>query len=378
VGEASDAALSALGILFLRSDMEIDIDLIQHTEHKREPGNVESLKKSIQECGLINPITINQNNVLLAGRRRFQALKELGWSKIPVRIVNSKNDLFDFRVAIIENIERKNLSDPEYAAAIKEYDELKRELEGEKDKTSFLKKGSRMPQCSERDNDGWTQDKTADDLNMSRQAVGKAINIAKAVEGYPELASKKGSVILREAKKKKDTEAIEKKEFPIVEGKFKTLLIDPPWDYDQLSIAGRGHPEYHTLSIDELMSFNLQQYSEPNSHLYIWSTNNFLYQALKLGEHWGWNYKTVITWIKPSIGLGSYFRNSTEQLLFFVRGALSTRQNDIPTHFEANRGEHSEKPEISYQIIERTSYPAYLEIFSRKQRKDWTTWGNIA
>jgi ParB family transcriptional regulator, chromosome partitioning protein len=216
VGEASDAALSALGILFLRSDMEIDIDLIQHTEHKREPGNVESLKKSIQECGLINPITINQNNVLLAGRRRFQALKELGWSKIPVRIVNSKNDLFDFRVAIIENIERKNLSDPEYAAAIREYDELKRELEGEKaaggdrqsirhsvandigwtqdknlsdpeyaaaireydelkreleggkDKTSFLKKGSRMPQCSERDNIGWTQDKTAEDPNMQR------------------------------------------------------------------------------------------------------------------------------------------------------------------------------------------------------------------
>ena len=79
----------------------------------------------------------------------------------------------------------------------------------------------------------------------------------------------------------------------------------------------------------------------------------------------------MITWIKPSIGLGSYFRNSTEHILFAITGSISTRAKDIPTHFSAPRGKHSEKPEKSYQIIEKASYPPYLEIFGRKERKGW-------
>lgn len=80
-----------------------------------------------------------------------------------------------------------------------------------------------------------------------------------------------------------------------------------------------------------------------------------------------------MTWVKPPpFGLGSYFRNSTEQVLFGVKGELRTRADNIPTHFEAPRGRHSEKPEKFYEIVRKASYPPYGEIFQRKERPDFT------
>jgi hypothetical protein len=127
---------------------------------------------------------------------RFRAIflikKELNIEKVPVRILKSENELFDFRVSLIENLQRKNLSDPEIALAIKEYDEMKRKFEGEKD-TKFKGK-DRFGRHIVASEEGWTQEKTAEDLNISRQAVTKAIQIATAVEEYPELAKMKCKV----------------------------------------------------------------------------------------------------------------------------------------------------------------------------------------
>ena len=86
---------------------------------------------------------------------------------------------------------------------------------------------------------------------------------------------------------------------------------------------------------------------------------------------WGFQHKTVLTWIKPRWGLGAYFRNSTEHVLFGVRGDLSTRVDNIATDFAAPVGEHSEKPEKFYEIVRRASYPNYGEVFQRKNRPDF-------
>jgi N6-adenosine-specific RNA methylase IME4 len=158
-------------------------------------------------------------------------------------------------------------------------------------------------------------------------------------------------------------------------GKFRTLILDPAWEYDWLSIAGRAKPGYAMQTIDQLYELDVKQWAEEDGcHLYCWTTNNFMSVASKLIEHWGFQHRTVITWLKPPpFGLGSYFRNSTEHVLFATLGETTTRPAaaSIPTHFEAPRGEHSEKPEKFYEIVRAASFPPYGEGNQRAPRPDF-------
>lgn len=154
-------------------------------------------------------------------------------------------------------------------------------------------------------------------------------------------------------------------------GKHRTLVVDPPWDYEWLSLADRAAPDYATMSHDELLALNVAAWAEENCHLYLWTTNNFMTRAVDLMAHWGFQHKTVLTWVKPRWGLGSYFRNSTEHVLFGVRGELRTRSDSIATHFEAPVGDHSAKPEKFYEIVREASYPPFGEVFQGKERPDF-------
>lgn len=162
---------------------------------------------------------------------------------------------------------------------------------------------------------------------------------------------------------------------PVV-GKYRTLVLDPAWDYDWLSIAGRAKPGYAMQSHEQLLALDVKAWAEEEigTHLYLWTTNNFLTKACELVAHWGFQHRTVLTWIKPPpFGLGSYFRNSTEHALFATLGETTTRHAaaSIPTHFEAPRGEHSEKPERFYEIVRAASYPPFGEGNQREPRPDF-------
>ena len=162
---------------------------------------------------------------------------------------------------------------------------------------------------------------------------------------------------------------------PVV-GKFRTIVIDPAWEYDWLSLAGRAKPGYALQSIEDIEALDVCAWAddEAGCHLYCWTTNNFMARACELVKHWGFQHRTIITWIKPPpYGLGSYFRNSTEHVIFATRGDTTTRPAaaSLPTHFEAPRGEHSEKPEKFYEIVRAASYPPYGEANQREPRPDF-------
>ena len=174
--------------------MKIALSRIKGAESKREHGNIADLKTSIADVGLICPITIDENFTLLAGRRRYQAVSELGWEEVECHILPVNGDrLKAFRVAIDENLKRKPLTDPEVSASIKEYEELKREIEG-----SAPEQGGR-PTITDYGviSYGWSQRDTAQDLGISQPAVAKAIKIATLVEEHPEYAGLKGEQIIR-------------------------------------------------------------------------------------------------------------------------------------------------------------------------------------
>ena len=164
--------------------------------------------------------------------------------------------------------------------------------------------------------------------------------------------------------------------------KYKTIYADPPWMESGGGKIRRGADKHYPLmKTQDIMNLPIQSISENNSHLYLWTTNNFLPDALEVMKAWGFMYKTMITWAKPNFGLGQYFRGQTEHCLFGVKGCLPYKIIDNKraqgrTLLMAQTLEHSEKPKEMYEIIEKVSYAPYIELFARQARVGWDVWGN--
>ena len=174
-----------------------------------------------------------------------------------------------------------------------------------------------------------------------------------------------------------------------VESKYKTILADPPWRFQ--NSTGKVAPEhkrlsrYETLSFQEIMDIPVNSIAEANSHLYLWVPNALLAEGLETMKKWGFTYKTNIVWYKirkdggpDGRGVGFYFRNVTELLLFGIKGKIRTLQ---PGRTQVNivrtrKREHSRKPDEIFNIIEKCSPGPYLELFARGKREGWTLWGN--
>jgi len=127
--------------------------------------------------------------------------------------------------------------------------------------------------------------------------------------------------------------------------------------------------------VEDICALPVSEWASPDSHLYLWVTNGFLRQGFSVMEGWGFDYKTCLTWAKPQLGLGNYFRCATEFILFGVRGSLPTTSRSTRNWFEAPRGKHSVKPEEFYQLVEKASPGPYLELFARSPRPGWDRWG---
>jgi len=172
-------------------------------------------------------------------------------------------------------------------------------------------------------------------------------------------------------------------------GPFGTILADPPWRFQNRT--GKMAPEhrrlrrYGTMSVQEIMALPVASLAAPRSHLYLWVPNTLLGWGLDVMQAWGFTYKANIVWYKVRAdggpdgrGVGFYFRNVTELVLFGVRGNLRTRAagrrqvNMIATR----KREHSRKPDELYKLIESCSPPKYLELFARFKRSGWTQWGD--
>ena len=176
------------------------------------------------------------------------------------------------------------------------------------------------------------------------------------------------------------------------ETKFKTILADPPWQFQNRT--GKVAPEhkrlnrYPTMALKEIMDLPVEKCADETSHLYLWVPNALLPEGLEVMRAWGFQYKTNIIWEKvrkdggpDGRGVGFYFRNVTEILLFGVRGP-SARTLD-PGRSQVNllrsqKREHSRKPDEIFPIIESCSPGPYLELFARGHREGWTLWGNQA
>lgn len=176
------------------------------------------------------------------------------------------------------------------------------------------------------------------------------------------------------------------------DAKFRTVLADPPWQFENRT--GKMAPEhkrlnrYATMKLDEIMSLPVADVLEETAHLYLWVPNALMPEGLEVLKAWGFTYKTNLIWYKirkdggpDGRGVGFYFRNVTEMILFGVKGknvrTLAPGRSQVNI-IRSQKQEHSRKPDELYDIIERCSPGPYLEMFARGIRPGWVSWGDQA
>jgi N6-adenosine-specific RNA methylase IME4 len=174
--------------------------------------------------------------------------------------------------------------------------------------------------------------------------------------------------------------------------RFPTILADPPWQFQNKT--GKVAPEhrrlsrYATLTLDDIKRLPVCEIATEVAHLYLWVPNALLPEGLAVMQAWGFRYKSNLVWHKvrrdggpDGRGVGFYFRNVTELVLFGVRGrnARTLAPGRRQVNFIASRKrEHSRKPDELYPIVEACSPGPYLELFARGARPGWTVWGSQA
>jgi N6-adenosine-specific RNA methylase IME4 len=174
--------------------------------------------------------------------------------------------------------------------------------------------------------------------------------------------------------------------------RFSTILADPPWQFQNRT--GKVAPEhkrlnrYRTMTLSDIRGLPVASVVAPTAHLYLWVPNALLLEGLQVMRDWGFEYKTNIVWHKvrkdggpDGRGVGFYFRNVTELILFGVKGkqartlAPGRRQVNM---LKTRKREHSRKPDEIFDVVEACSPGPFLELFARGPRHGWTTWGDQA
>jgi len=351
-------------------DVDINSILIEG-RHRQDLGDIEGLATSIKERGQLQPIGLDPSFRLIWGERRVRALEMLG-HKTVTAIVGPFENLLEIEIA--ENTQRKAFTPIEVV-------EIGRHLEAKERERAKQRQGGSSGTVPELEK-GQTRDKIGAALGVSGKFYETAKAVVEAAEDDPDRYQTLVDDMARTGKvkpaynkltKSRDEDRILSLE-PI-DDQFHTLVIDPPWKNITLSDDALATLGYALMELEEIENLDPNQWAMDDfCHYYIWCPNNFLAEACRIAtQEWGLTYRNVMHWIKPGIGTGHYTRNSSEQVLICTTGDTKvTRINDQKNEFFAPKGDHSEKPDKFFDIVERMSYPPYGEVFQRKAREGFT------
>lgn len=175
---------------------------------------------------------------------------------------------------------------------------------------------------------------------------------------------------------------------PLPNGQFGCILADPPWAFRTFSGKNAtphrcAEDHYRTVGFADLSAIPVREIATKDCALFMWAVDSHLDEAIRLGEAWGFKFKTIaFVWAKTTasgkfrIGMGYWSRKQTEVCLLFTRAAPRRIGKGVRQLIVASRREHSRKPDEQYERIEKLVSGPYLELFARTSRPGWTTWGN--
>jgi len=383
--------------------MNVEIDLITIPKNRYRSVRLESvdaLANSIETLGQLQPIIVTPEYRLIAGYHRYLAQKQLGAEHIRVQVLDVEKA--DQRMAEIdENLIRSELTALERGEHLAErkrlYEALHPETKHGGDRASG-KVGHLKPR--------FTKDvasKTGAGERTIRHAVSITNNldddVRDTIRHLPIADNQRelgrlakldrdeqyrvaerlslGASSVRVARKGLIADKIDAEAAKWPDGPFNVIVADPPWQYEKRvnDATSRNQVGYPTMTQEEICALDVTSIAHDDCILWLWTTNAHMEQAHEVTRAWGFTVKTILTWVKPSIGMGDWLRGQTEHCLLAVRGKPTIRLSGESTVLHGPRRAHSEKPDEFYQMVEKICPGAKCELFSRKNRPGWKAWG---
>jgi N6-adenosine-specific RNA methylase IME4 len=160
--------------------------------------------------------------------------------------------------------------------------------------------------------------------------------------------------------------------------RYRTIVADPPWQLRQPGATkADARRLYPTMTLETIKALPVSELADDDAHLWLWALNGYMEEAFGVVRAWGFSPLTMITWCKPGPGVGYYLRNNTEHCILASRGRpMVPDAKPLSTWYVWSRGDHSAKPEAFLDLVEAVSPAPRLEMFARRNRFGWDTWGN--
>jgi len=377
------------------------------------PDRIDELKDSIMAVGLLQPVVINSQNILIAGLHRLEACKALGWTEIDC-IVKDLQELDAELAEIDENLVRNELTVLERAELLKRRKDIYEAKYPETKKGQYGYKGKSVIEKSENEIISFSED-TAKKIGTTPRTIQHEIQIAKGIdddvksiiknteianskkdllslarlepekqkqiaEKISELPPEKVTVreLREEIKKINQTEPIS---LPMPKNKYSVIYIDPPWPVGSIVMEKWQSPiedKYPTMSLEEISNLPIPDLALDDCALFMWTTHTFLPDALEIIKKWGFKYHCLITWDKGNGWTQFGFNKRTEFLIYAYRGKMIIDQygESIPTLISEPKTIHSKKPDSIREKIKIKTPEPRLEMFGRGKAPDgWEFWG---
>ena len=419
------------------NEIEISKIIISEDRRKLNPEKVKELSESIKEIGLLNPITLNEENKLIAGLHRIEAYKLLGKTTVPYFICTVSGLLAEL-AEIDENLIRNELTVLERSEQLLRRKEIYEMLYPEtiaRNQPGHVNnyKSSRAESALELQNNIFESKSINPNQNEPKQSFVKdtakktghsvtkvkdEIRIANKIDTEvkeqirsTELANKKTELLsiaretpevqktitqkivsgtatsVRQAKQQIRSDEIKDSPPIIPTGKYNIIYADPPWTYDDTASAGeRGACfKYNVMSIEDLCNMPIKNLAADDCLLFMWVTMPKLNECFRVIEAWGFKYKTVaFTWVKRNKngvgwfwGMGRWTRSNAELCLLAGKGNPIRISGGVHSIIDAPVEEHSKKPNIVRErIIELCGDLKRIELFARQKIPGWEVFGN--